>query len=149
MKLFFDVTRKRHIYSILKWLKSAYPDSPQDKLILREEDVERVTVTFKSVTLRIAESISIFCASEIEIRISFRLSSRNRSKAKALFAIIEGKELLYAKKTTEKDHEDLPFMLRFMNLYSIMWWYEEKYFKELAVLERQTKAVESQYGYRR
>jgi hypothetical protein len=50
---------------------------------------------------------------------------------------MEGKELLYAKKATELDHEDLPFMLRFLNLYSIMWWHEEKYFKELAFLKRQ------------
>lgn len=131
------MTRRRHIFSILRWLKSAYPNSPHDTFIMREEDVERVNVVFKSMTFRTAESISIVCASDIEITISFKLSSRDKSRGKALLAIMEGEELLYAKKATEIDHEDLPFMLRFLNLYSIMWWYEEKYFKELAFLKRQ------------
>jgi hypothetical protein len=147
-------TRKRQIFTILKWLQSAFPDSLLESAFPREEDVERVAVSCScssSLRLRIAESISVFSDSAgYEVRISFRLTySSGVPEATALLMIYKEKELLYAKKGTHEDHEDLSFMLQFLTLFSIMWWYEEHYFKECCILKERAEAVEKFYANRK
>jgi hypothetical protein len=98
-------------------------------------------------------SISIFCdSSGHELQISFTLRSSNGSvpEAEALLSIIyegkEGKELLYARKLTHEDHQELAFMLKFLDLFTDMWCLEERYFKECCLLEKRAIAVDKYYG---
>lgn len=133
----------------MKWLKSAYPDGPLEDAIPGEEHIERVTACWRGYPKRIADSVSIFCdSSGHEIRVSFTLRSSNASvpEAEALLIILEGKDLLYAKKSTHEDHEELAFMLKFLELLSIMCCFEEKYFEELRRLEKRVIAVEKYYA---
>lgn len=133
----------------MKWLKSVYLDGPLEDAIPGEEYIERVTASWHGYPKKIADSVSIFCdSSGHEIRISFTLRSSNASarEAEALLIILEGKDLLYAKKATHEDHVELAFMLEFLSLFSIMCCFEELYSKELCRLEKRVVAVEKYYA---
>jgi hypothetical protein len=131
----------------LKWLKSAYPDGLLEDAIPGEEYIERVCWGYFRM---FPASISIFCdSSGHELQISFTLRSSNGSvpEAEALLSIIyEGKELLYARKSSHEDHEELAFMLKFLSLFTDMWCCEERYFKERCLLEKRAIAVDKYYA---
>ena len=134
----------------MKWLKTAYPDGPLEDAIGEEEDIERVTARWSGYPERIVDEVSIFCdSSGHEIQISkIRVGSSKASvpEAEALLSIFEGEDLLYAKKSTHKNHEELAFMLNFLGLFSIMYCFEENYFDELRRLEKRVIAVEKYYA---
>jgi hypothetical protein len=131
----------------LKWLWSAYPDAPLEDAIEEEECIERVTACWVGYPKRCMDSVSIFSSGH-EIRISFTLgSTRARVPvAKALLLIFEREELLYAQRATHEDHEELAFMLNFLELFSIMYCREENYFDQLCRLEESVIAVEKKYA---
>lgn len=133
----------------MKWLKSVYPDGPLEYAIPDEESIERVTACWWGFPKRTADSVSIFCDStRREIEITFKLPSSNGSvpKAEALLTILQGGELLYAKKSTQTDHEELAYMLKFLGLFCIMCCFEENYFDELRRLEKRVTDVKKYYA---
>lgn len=147
--LLFYNTRKRQIFTILKWLMSSYPDSPFEDVIQGKEYIERVTAHWHGYPKRTADEVSIFCdSSGHEIRISFwhRSSKATVPEAEARLIILEGKDWLYAKKLTHEDHEELAFMLKFLGLFALMHHFEESYFSELHLLEKRIIALEKSYA---
>lgn len=126
----------------MKWLRSAFPDALLEYVIEEVEHIERVTATWWGCPKRTADSVSIFCdSSGHEIRISFSVRSSNARvpDAVAVLMVFEGKRQLYEKKSTHKDHEELGFMLNFLGLFSLMYCFEENYFKDLRRLEKQSR----------
>lgn len=71
-------------------------------------------------------------------------------EAEALLSIIhegeEGKELLYARRSTHEDHKELAYMLKFLSLFTDMWGCEERYFDERCRLSERAIAVDKYYA---
>ena len=148
--LLFYNTRKRQIFILLKWLNSVIPDSSLQDVFPEEECIEKVC---RGRCRVYPNSFSIFCDSsgyELQVSYTMRTSKAGVQEAKALLSIMykgeEGEEVLYARRVTHEDHEELAFMLKFLDLFTDMWFYEEHYLGELYSYEKRVIAAEKSYA---